>query len=174
MNRLMKLLILFICMYSVFGCDIISQSIGREESIMYKYKPWQWKDAGARATYDTDKNEIVIEKTISTPAWGGSILEIGKIDLDKDYYLKFKVVDVYGLYSIVIHYGGSSNYEHNYIKIQHDTTIMGNQEYNISEALRLQGLKGKQEVALKIYVIDPYEEKGTAWLRLKRLRLAIK
>lgn len=174
MNRLMKLLILIICVCSVFGCDIISKSIGREEYIMYKYKPWQWKNAGASTTYDTDKNEIVIEKTILTPAWGGSILEIGRMDLDKDYYLKFKVVDVYGLYSIVIHYGGPGNYEYNYIKIQHDTTIIGNQEYNISEALRLQGLTGKQEAALKIYVIDPYEEQGTAWLRLKRARLAIK
>jgi hypothetical protein len=170
----MKLLILIIYVCFVFGCDIISKSISKEEYIMYKYKPWQWHNAGANTTYDTEKNEIVIGKTILTPAWGGSILEIGKIDLDKDYYLKFKVVDVYGLYSIVIHYGGPDNYEHNYIKIQHDTTIVGNQEYNISEALRLQGLTGQQEVALKIDVIDPYEEKGTAWLRLKRLRLVIK
>jgi hypothetical protein len=165
--RLLLTIIIVSCLLS--ACDI-SRDLGKKEDyIMNKYQQWQWKDAGATASYNIFTREVVIEKSVPEPAWGGSILELGTTDLAKDYYLKFKVTDLRGLYAVSIHYGGWANYENNSIKIQYDTTMMGEQEYNVSEALRMQGLTGKQQVAMKIYVIDPNGEQGTARLHLKGL-----
>lgn len=163
--------VLCVCLLYVL---VIPKCMGEEEYIMDKYQQWQWHDAGAKTTYDTTSKEIIIEKSISTPAWGGAILELGKIDLNKDYYLKCNVVGLYGLYSIGIHYSGPTGYERNHIKIQDDTTIKGEQEYNVSEALRMEGLKDEQEIAMKIYVIDPPGEQQVAWLRLKDLSFTVR
>ena len=138
------------------------------------YSISQWLDAGAKTSYDKSNKEILIKKDMQEPAWGGAILEIGTIDLLKENYLKFNVTELKGLYAIIVHYGGKAQYETHKVKIQEDTTIKGVQEYNISEALRMEGLTGIEQVAIQILVVDPQGKSGQAMLRLQDMSFATK
>ncbi len=173
MKKLFLLLVVLITTCLLSGCGI-TEFLNKEEYLIDKYSSGQWKDAGAEVNYNVFTKDITFRKSKPAPAWGGTILEIGAIDLSKDYYLKFDVVDLHGLYAAAIHYGGWPNYERNFVKIQYDTTIKGEQEYNVSEALRSIGLTGKQQIALYIAVIDPRGEEQTAILRLKKLSFSAK
>ncbi len=164
--RVRNCLVLVIVWYAV-GCAPPSGS--REHSVMSQYSQDQWLDAGATVSYTGWSNEVVIRKSRPTPAWGGAILELGALDLSRPNHLTFEVVGLRGQYAVMVHYGGMQRYETQHVKIQEDTSMMGKQEYDVREALRMEGLRGPQKIAIQILVIDPLDEPGAGMVRLKHL-----
>lgn len=159
-----------IIIVNALGC------VGSPESgvgdVMSHYPQEKWLDAGAGVSYRPFTHEVAIQKSRITPAWGGAILEIGDVDLSTPYFLRFQVTALKGLYAVIVHYGGMEYYERQHVKIQNDTSFVGGQEYNLSEALRMEQIYGKQQVAIQILVIDtPSIPAGTAMVRLKELRV---
>lgn len=175
MNKVFKIACTFsFILLTISGYFNLTSANDYKDCIMDRYNIYSWLNAGAKVTYDTLAKEVIVKKDRMEPGWGGTILEIGIIDLGKDNYLKFEVADLKGLYAVLVHYGGWQQYEAHKVKIQEDTTIMGQQEYNISEALRMEGLSGKQQIAIQILVIDPQDEPGKSMVCLKGLRLESK
>lgn len=171
MNKNFKFIVMvcFILTTLFYNAGCTYKSENKENYLMNKYPQERWLNAGATVSYNKWNKEVVIKKARFIPAWGGAILEIGTIDLSEDNYLKFKVVDLKGLYSVTVHYGGPQQYETHYVKIQEDTSMRGNQVYNVSEALRMEGLNGWRKIAIQILVVDPYNEPGKGMVRLKEL-----
>ena len=170
MTKNYKLIFIFMICFILMGFFCYMRSTNAiEVSLMEQYPQERWLNSGAKIFFDKSNNEVLIKKDQLTPAWGGVILEIGTIDISKDSYLKFNVVNLKGQYAVAVHFGGPEQYETHLVKVQEDTTILGSQEYNVSEALRMQGLSGEQQIAIQILVIDPQGEPEQGMVRLKEL-----
>jgi len=135
-----------------------------------KYPQQEWLiNAGANIYYQPNK-EVLIKKFSETPEWAEVILEVDTIDLARDNILKFNVINLKGQYAVDIYFNKPGNAQElgDFVRIQEFTSALGAKEYNVSNALRMEGFD-QEGVAIHFLVADPVNAPATAMVTLNNL-----
>ncbi len=168
---MVRLIFVFCCLIVFSSAQKLSYA--NDISLMDKFSWRDWENDGAEIFYNNTTKEIRIQKDSFRfePKWGSAKVEFGTINVSDpgDNNLTFEIVDLDGLYSVTIHYGGRDKYDSQYIKVQDDTDMAGERKYNISRALSDIGLKDEQQIQLELTVIDNDEQPGGGVMVIKNL-----